>query len=316
MTTEIEWARNPDGTKGETWNPVTGCDKCSPGCDNCYALTMAGRLKLMGQPKYQNDGDPATSGPGFGVTCHPSEIGRPERWRKPRTVFVNSMSDLFHRDVPEPFIADVWNTMALTDRHTYQILTKRPQRMAEVLTRWEANGWQMRRSDMVWVGPMHEPLRNAWLGTSIESDRYCFRADHLRDTPAAIRFLSLEPLLGPLPSLDLTGIDWVIVGGESGKNARPMHPDWVRDIRDQCAETGTAFFFKQWGQWAPVELAGMDDIALDESGVFMTPDGRIRELIEPHTRTELMYRPGKKRAGRELDGRVWDEMPSTERTAA
>lgn len=230
MSTGIEWT-------DETWNPTTGCDQVSPGCDNCYALTLAKRLKAMGQPRYQNDGDPRTSGPGFGLTLHPDKLGEPLRWRKPRRVFVNSMSDLFHPDVPADFICDVFDVMRQTPRHTYQVLTKRPQRMTGLVSAIYA-GWD-------------EVLLNVWLGTSIENDRYTFRANHLRQTPAAVRFLSLEPLLGPLPSLNLDGIDWVIVGGESGAKARPMQADWVRDVRDQCQETGTAFFFKQWGGRTP-----------------------------------------------------------------
>jgi protein gp37 len=235
--TSIEWT-------DATWNPVTGCDQVSPGCDNCYALTLAKRLKGMGQPKYQADGDPRTSGPGFGLTIHPDVLDQPLRWRKPRRVFVNSMSDLFHPDVPEGFIGQVWDVMARTPQHTYQVLTKRPQRMARALG---PNGCGFYAVE----GPVPCPQRNVWVGTSIESDRYAFRADHLRNTPAAVRFLSLEPLLGPLPSLNLDGIDWVIVGGESGLAARPMHPDWVRDIRDRCVEEGVAFFFKQWGGRTP-----------------------------------------------------------------
>lgn len=225
MTT-IEWT-------DATWNVVTGCDRVSPGCDNCYALTMAGRLKLMGSAKYQRDGDPATSGPGFALTVHPDALNLPHTWRKPRRVFVNSMSDLFHPDIDELFLTHVFATMASTPRHTYQILTKRPQRMRNVLNRW------------VEIGHRWLPLDNVWLGTSIETDAYTWRAKHLRATPAAIRFLSLEPLLGPLPSLDLTGIDWVIVGAESGHHARPMQHDWVRAIRDQCIEQTVAFFYKQ-----------------------------------------------------------------------
>ena len=230
--TAIEWTET-------TWNPVTGCDRVSPGCDHCYALRLAGRLKTMGQAKYQRDGDPRTSGPGFGVTCHEDEIEAPLRWKKPRLVFVNSMSDLFHPAVPEDVIWRVFSVMAEADRHRFQVLTKRPQRMVELITRWtEYAGGE-------------GPPGNVWLGTSIENDRYTFRTYPLRATPAAVRFLSLEPLLGPLPSLSLGGIDWVIVGGESGPGARPMHPDWARDIRDRCVAEGIPFFFKQWGGRTP-----------------------------------------------------------------
>ncbi|MEM9134314.1 MAG: phage Gp37/Gp68 family protein [Actinomycetota bacterium] len=313
--TGIEWTE-------ETWNPVTGCDRCSPGCDNCYALTMAGRLKAMGQPKYQNDGDPATSGPGFGVTCHPDELERPQRWRKPRTVFVNSMSDLFHPDVPTEFLRDVWMTMhdAVRRGHTFQILTKRPQRMAAALGP-NGIGWYAVE------GPVPRPEPGIWLGTSIETDRYAFRADHLRQTPAAVRFLSLEPLLGPLPSLDLTGIDWVIVGGESGRNARPMHPDWVRDIRDRCVAAGIPLFFKQWGHWAPTapvhpDFDDQDQVdawdALDPEGplVALELGGAIPQTINPD-RCDHQPAPGawwmapvgKKLAGRSLDGIIWSQSP-------
>lgn len=244
----IEWTE-------ATWNPVTGCDRTSPGCDNCYALKMAGRLKLMGQAHYQADGDPRTSGPGFAVTCHPDALDLPPRWRKPRRVFVNSMSDLFHADVPSTFIRSVFRVMERCPQHTFQVLTKRPQRMR------------------AWVDANNEitvpTLLNVHLGTSIESDRYTFRANHLRATPAAVRFLSLEPLLGPLPSLDLTGIDWVIVGGESGPGARPMQLDWVRDIRDRCAAAGVPLFVKQLGTvlarqlGAPGKGHDLDDIPAD-----------------------------------------------------
>lgn len=225
--TAIEWATH-------VWNPVTGCDRVSPGCDHCYAMALARRLKAMGQPKYQRDGDSRTSGPGFGVTCHPDELNAPLRWSRPRLVFVNSMSDLFHPEVPDEFIRAVFTVMAAASRHTFQVLTKRPQRMAALVGSWAV-----------------EPSPNVWLGTSIEIDRYNFRADYLRATPAAVRFLSLEPLLGPLPSLDLDRIDWAIIGGESGSGARPLDEQWVRDLRDRCAASSTALFVKQLGSvWA------------------------------------------------------------------
>jgi protein gp37 len=220
----IEWTE-------ETWNPTTGCDRVSPGCDNCYALTMAGRLKAMGQAKYQRDGDPRTSGPGFGLTVHPDALEIPLRRRKPTLWFVNSMSDLFHKEVPSAFIASVFDVMARCPQHTFQVLTKRPQRMAALMrSAVPGEGW---------------PLTNVWLGTSIESDRYAWRADHLRETSAAVRFLSLEPLLGPLPSLGLAGIDWVIVGGESGPTHRDMHPDWLNEIAVRCHQAGVPLFVKQ-----------------------------------------------------------------------
>ena len=238
--TSIEWTRGDDGLPGKTWNPTTGCDRVSPGCDHCYAATMAARLQAMGSPRYQANGNPRTSGPGFKLTIHPDTLDLPYSWRKPRRVFVNSMSDLFHPDVPDGFIAQVWEVMGRASQHTYQVLTKRPQRLAAWVNRW--------------VGGSGVTLTNVWLGTSIESDRYCWRADHLRATPAAVRFLSLEPLLGPLPSLDLDGVGWVIIGAESGRGARPMDDDWVRDIRDRCVTAGIPFFFKQQATHAGQKL--------------------------------------------------------------
>jgi len=262
MSTGIQWTQ-------ETWNPTTGCDRISPGCDNCYALTMAKRLKGMGQAKYQADGDPRTSGPGFGLAMHADALDAPLHWRKPRKVFVNSMSDLGHARIPREFLAQVWAVMASTPQHTYQILSKRPERLRKLLTdecqcgSGHAPGVHF-RSSMEWAATSHSetyvpglrpgigctghwPLANVWLGTSIELDRYCRRADDLRGTPAAMRFLSLEPLLGPLPSLNLDGIDWCIIGGESGGGARPMDPGWVRELMAQCREAGTAIFVKQLG---------------------------------------------------------------------
>lgn len=250
----IEWTET-------TWNPTTGCDRISPGCDHCYALTLAKRLKGMGQPRYQKDGDPRTSGPGFGLTLHEDKIGEPMKWRKPKLVFVNSMSDLFHKDVPPEFIGRVFNVMGNCPQHTFQVLTKRPKRMARIVSAYYETTRQ-------------EPFPNVWLGTSIESADYNWRADHLRSAPAAVRFISAEPLLGPLttpidgPGL-LDGIDWLIVGGESGPGHRPIDASWVRVLRAAAEATGTAFFFKQWGGDRP------------------------------------------KSNGRELDGRTWDDMPAS-----
>lgn len=276
----IEWT-------GRTWNPVTGCDRISEGCEHCYALTLARRLKAMGQPHYQTDGDPRTSGPGFGVAMHDDALQIPMRRRVPTVWFVNSMSDLFHARVSPEFIAQVWAVMATTPQHTYQILTKRPQRMARLLGPGGDVTEACADGEPLWLTPpildehrkgtgRHElyPAENVWLGTSIESNRHVARADALRATPAAVRFLSLEPLLGPLPDLDLTGISWVIVGGESGSGARPMQPAWAREIRDMCADAHVPLFFKQWG-------------AHDSEG----------------------RRVGKKAAGRLLDGVVHDAMP-------
>lgn len=254
MTT-IEWT-------DATWNPVTGCDRVSPGCDNCYALAMARRLKAMGSAHYQNDGDALTSGPGFGVTMHHDALSLPLRWKKPRRVFVNSMSDLFHPDVTTAFIASVFDVMAQCPQHTFQVLTKRPKRMAQ-LARAALNG-----------GHGGYPLANVWLGTTVETDAYLWRIDAIREIPAAVRFLSIEPLLGDLGAIDLTGIDWVIVGGESGRQARPMAYEWAASIRNQCLEQGVPFFFKQWGEYNAIGA-----------------------------------KVGKKLSGRELNGHTWDEYP-------
>jgi protein gp37 len=230
----IEWTE-------ATWNPVTGCDKVSPGCAHCYAERMSKRLHAMGAPNYAN---------GFELTLQRQMLEAPIKWRRPRRIFVNSMSDLFHVNVPTAFIEEVFGVMRSANWHQYQILTKRSERLLEL------------DPQLAW-----EP--HIWMGVSVENQRFVHRIDHLRQTGAAVKFLSLEPLLGPLSGLDLAGIDWVIVGGESGPRARPMDPSWVTSIRDQCRTAGVAFFFKQWG------------------GVF------------------------KKRTGREMDGRTWDEMPAS-----
>lgn len=221
----IEWTET-------TWNPVTGCDQVAAGCDNCYALALSKRLKAMGVAKYQNDGDPRTSGPGFGVTTHRKSLAEPYGWSGSRLVFVNSMSDLFHAKVPIGFVRDIFGVIQETPQHTYQALTKRAQRLERLATRLE---WP----------------RNLWMGVSVESNQVTERIDRLRNVPCTVRFLSCEPLLGALPDLDLNGIHWVIVGGESGPHARPMDPAWARDIRDQCLAANVAFFFKQWGGRTP-----------------------------------------------------------------
>jgi protein gp37 len=221
----IEWTE-------ATWNPTTGCDRTSPGCKNCYAATLAKRLRAMGQPKYQNDGDPRTSGPGFRLTLHPDTLDIPYGWRSPRVIFVNSMSDLFHPDVPLDFIRRVFAVVEETPHHTYQVLTKRSKRLAQLA---DALTWPS----------------NLWMGVSVESTHYSFRIDHLREVGAAVRFVSAEPLLGSLTGLDLAGIHWLIAGGESGANARPIERAWVRDLRDQCHAMDVAFFFKQWGGRSP-----------------------------------------------------------------
>lgn len=208
----IEWTEM-------TWNPTTGCTKISAGCKHCYAETMTRRLEAMRVPKYAN---------GFEIATHESELDRPYGWKAPRTVFVNSMSDLFHLAVPIDFIKRVFQVMNECSRHTFQVLTKR----AELLAAYEA--------ELTWTN-------NIWMGVSVENQKVTGRIDFLRQTNAQVKFLSLEPLLGPLPNLDLTGIDWVIVGGESGVKSRPMREEWVTDIQQQCQAAGVAFFFKQWG---------------------------------------------------------------------
>lgn len=208
----IEWT-------DATWNPVTGCTKISAGCKNCYALRMAKRLHAMGQARYRNK---------FQVTLHSDLLDAPLHWHAPRQVFVNSMSDLFHDRVPDDFIRSVFETMASASWHTFQVLTKRPERLLAMAR------------ELPWP-------ENVWMGVSVENQRYVPRIHYLRRVPAAVRFLSVEPLIGPIAQLPLSGIDWVIVGGESGPRCRPMDPNWVRRIRDRCITYGVPFFFKQWG---------------------------------------------------------------------
>lgn len=209
---KIEWT-------GKTWNPTTGCTKISAGCKLCYAAVLSKRLQAMGQEKYRNN---------FKLTEHPKEITRPYTWKKPAVVFVNSMSDLLHEDVSIEFIKQVFKTMNDTPQHIYQVLTKRADRLAEI------------SSELTWTD-------NIWMGVSIEDERVIDRLDYLKQCGAKVKFLSLEPLIGPLPKMDLTGIDWAIVGGESGPKSRPIEEKWVLDIRDQCQAQSVKFFFKQWG---------------------------------------------------------------------
>jgi len=228
----IEWTSS-------TWNPLTGCTKVSQGCKNCYAERMSKRLQAMGQANYKN---------GFKLTLHENVLDLPLQWKQPQLIFVNSMSDLFHEDVPLEFISKVFNTMKNASWHTFQVLTKRSKRLLEL------------DKELEWPG-------NVWMGVSVENAELIHRIDSLRSTQAKTKFLSLEPLLGPLEHMNLSGINWVIVGGESGPYSRPIHQDWVRDIRDQCIRANVPFFFKQWGG------------------------------------------TNKKKTGRSLDGRTWDEMP-------
>jgi protein gp37 len=243
QNSSIEWTE-------ATWNPVAGCSILSPGCTNCYAMRMAHRLDAIGQPKYKGltrktGGRAKWTGR---IRLDETALDIPRKWKRGRTIFVNSMSDLFHDDVPLEFIRDVFRVMRETPHHTYQVLTKRAERLSEIARHLE------------WSG-------NIWMGVSIENAAYVGRAEHLLRTQAAVKFLSLEPLLGPLDELDFGGIDWVIAGGESGPGSRPLDPDWIRSIRDRCRKQKVAFHFKQWG------------------GV------------------------NKKRTGRLLDGRYWDELP-------
>ena len=330
--TRIEWT-------DATWGPVTGCTKVSSGCDNCYAESIATRF--AGTKAYPD---------GFKVTLRPERLDQPLRWKRPRRIFVNSMSDLFHQDVPDEYIARVWAVMALAPQHTFQVLTKRHGRMRSLLSSGQF-------ADAVWVqatelmGERDLPARsfvhpapNVWLGVSVEDQAAAdLRIPALRDTLAAVRFLSCEPLLGPVcldlmhstdghapgssaPSEADERIDWIIVGGESGPGARPMHPDWARSLRDQCAAAGVPFFFKQWGEWAPDERTDEDGSrhvgrkpdASDPRSLVIHPAGMTAltpenpfdpwERGHPNWHT-VMRRVGKKAAGRELDGRTHDAMP-------
>lgn len=212
IKSSIEWTQS-------TWNPLTGCTKISPGCKNCYAERMALRLKAMGQPNYIN---------GFILSMHPHVLDLPLGWKKPQMIFVNSMSDLFHEDVPLEFIHEVFSIMRQASWHIFQVLTKRSKRLIDL------------HDFIVWP-------ENVWMGVSVENEDYKFRIDHLRDSCAQIKFLSLEPLLGPMQNLNLKDINWVIVGGESGPGARRIQEEWIKDIRDQCLSSNVPFFFKQWG---------------------------------------------------------------------
>lgn len=248
----IEWTE-------ATWNPLTGCNKISPGCKFCYAERLAGRLQAMGQRNYRN---------GFELTLQPHMLELPLKWKKPQMIFANSMSDLFHIDVSLDYIKQVFDVMRRAHWHTFQVLTKRADRL-EALS-----------SQLPWP-------RNVWMGVSVENEKYTSRIDHLRRTHAKTKFLSLEPLLGPLPGLNFTGIDWAIVGGESGPGARPMEETWIMDIRDQCVAAGVAFFFKQWGgvnkaktgrllqnrTWDEMPSPNLEGAAVDEGLLFALAGG-------------------------------------------
>ena len=246
----IEWTE-------ATWNPTTGCDRITAGCYNCYALTLAKRLKAMGSPHYQLDGDPRTSGTGFGIQMHEDALELPYKWAAPRVVFVNSMSDLFHARVTTDFIKRVFEVMDDSPRHTYQLLTKRPRRVARLA------------ATLPWP-------KNVWMGVSVETNKEAWRADQLRLVPAGVRFISAEPLLGPVDAIDLDGIDWLIAGGESGPRCRQISYAWVDDLRERCADKGVAFFFKQWGGRTPKSLGReLHGRTFDEM-----PTGRLRWSAE------------------------------------
>lgn len=335
--TKIEWTN-------QTWNPLAGCTRASAGCDNCYAASMALRLEGMANAKIAKGEDPGglakyidvTTRNGKGVAMFNGKINldhnalnEPLTWKKPRLVFVNSMSDLFHHNVPDDFICSVFDVIGRTSKHTYQVLTKRPMRMLS---------WQRKY--------MPEGLpANVWAGTSVENQEAADeRIPELLKVSASVRFLSCEPLLGEVnirPSIGLSPygvrvdygncINWVIVGGESGHNARPMHPDWVRSLRDQCQEAGVPFFFKQWGEWSLINKTEeiiyqgipigryKDPRRFTEVGVI-SPGGEWYEgstgwngrAIDPDTNEAYMVKVGKKVSGRLLDGREWNEMPIME----
>lgn len=309
--TEIEWA-------DATWNPLTGCTKVSPGCDHCYAETFAERWRGTPGHYFEN---------GFDVQLRPDKLTVPLRWRKPRKVFVNSMSDLFHDKVPDEYIARVFAVMALASQHTFQLLTKRHGRMRSLLSdRWFSETLLPEVVDEMAPKSMDEwgfryPLPNLWLGVSVEDQKWAdTRVPALLRTPAAVRWLSCEPLLGPVHLTDHwlygdtggamvhggTVVDWVVVGGESGPGARPMHPDWARSLRDQCTGMDVPFLFKQQGQWTWLPQ-------LDSPGGFVGPLGEWRRDLPRAARLDRwypMWRVGKGRAGRMLDGRTWDEYPA------
>ena len=318
---KIQWTQ-------ATWNPTLGCSKISPGCKNCYAIKDVHRMSFNPNPKVKaaNQGLTVVNGNGPNWTGKlrliPERLDIPTKTRKPTTYFVNSLSDLFHEDLDDDSILEVFRVMQDCPQHRFQVLTKRSKNMLRFMREWEG--------ESIWDGP----VENVWLGVSVESRDYLSRIDHLRQTPAALRFLSLEPLLEDLGDiskyLDVaaevgdgsgsTGpIDWVIVGGESGPGARPVHIDWIRSIRDQCVVAGVPFFFKQWGEaapWVPGETK--------KNSFILLKDGRLGGLEDldrdarPNflRRPQIMARLGKKKAGRLLDCRTWDEMPQRKGASA
>lgn len=342
----IEWTN-------ATWNPVVGCSKVSEGCRHCYAMKVAHRNAAMGSERYKGLTEKRSSGVEWNgaIRTVPQILDQPLRWKRPRKIFVNSMSDLFHPDVPFEFIRDVFLVMGKAHQHTFQILTKRPERMLEWFQWMPGYGDAMRGGESMTT---HEeilpwPLPNVWLGVSVENQQTADeRIPLLLQVPAAVRWLSMEPLLGPMNiqqylyntitsftptsvslltdgTVGLNGnvndmtprLNWVVVGGESGPKARPMHPDWARSLRDQCTAAGVPFFFKQWGEWKPVHHVDDPDWCTDIEGslAIMDAKGFRWEDEDFQPTTDAMptcwefQRIGKKASGRLLDGRTWDEMP-------
>lgn len=305
-TTKIEWAT-------KVWNPLRGCTKVSEGCRNCYAIRQAHRFSGPDQP-YEGLTKRTDSGLNWTgkVKLVPEILGLPLKWKKSERIFVNSMSDLFHESVDEKYIAKVFSIMALSPHHVFQVLTKRPKRMRELLNSEDFQfhvGWfasqacdeyGIERPKFLPEWPYH----HVWIGTSVENQKAADeRIPQLLKTPAAVRFLSCEPLLGTVDlGCDLIGnIHWVIVGGESGPNARAMHPEWARELRAQCRTKEIPFFFKQWGEWAPLE----GDLPMNDKNIVYLPDN---DKAKPGEYT-AMNRIGKNKAGRLLDGREWNEFP-------
>lgn len=326
--THIQWTDS-------TWNPVTGCTRVSPGCENCY-IELAPPFRIEGRRFTDRDGERSHKiGSATDVRLHPERLDQPLRWKRPRRIFVNSLSDLFHEAVSDVYIARVFAVMAQASQHTFQVLTKRHGRMRALLNspdfmqvvaeKYRGEG----RGPFAEIEALPWPIPNVWLGVTVENQEWADkRIPALLDTPAAVRFLSCEPLLGPVSltpcncptsstlgcarhnfgsltdtqinarDLHYPAIDWVICGGESGPNARPMHPDWARSLRDQCTTAGVPFFFKQWGEWAPRTALLVEKI-------------RNGQTVQ-YSPGVFGQRVGKKAAGRELDGRTWDEYPGGE----
>lgn len=322
----IEWCDT-------TWNPTTGCTRVSAGCSKCY-IERTPPFRKVGR-RFDGDGPGSTTG----VLLHPDRLDTPLRWRKPRRVFVNSLSDLFHDDISDDYVARVFATIAVAHRHTFQVLTKRPARMRALLTDAKWMSWvEHRVGDIAGEYEVVWPLRNLWVGVSVEDQQTAdVRIPKLLATPAAVRFLSCEPLLAcvdlwtpryQLPDGGLgsafawgRGVGWLICGGESGPGARPMHPQWARDLRDQCAAADVPFLFKQWGEWSPAAPADATHLIHADGRIvgrdsatsvvgYGTVSPTRQDLVDRgHPGWARVRRVGKKAAGRLLDGRTWDEFP-------